>query len=174
MTTRAQSINFLGTVETASAGSERVKRPGDTVLVERGTPRLLQMKCPCGCGDTLTINLDKRSGPAWRIYWRRGKLTLFPSYWRDTKCGSHFIVWNSQIYWCDWEDENDELWKRTSDIEDKVVAVLPTAFTSYEVIADQLGELPWDVLRACQNLVRKQIAVSNGPWHKGEFKRVRS
>ena len=172
MRTRAQTINFLATVQSTSEASERLTAPGDTVLVERGTPRLLQMKCPCGCGDVLTINLDKRSGPAWRIYWRRKRLTLFPSYWRDSNCGSHFIVWDGEIYWCDWDDENDELWKRSSLIEDKVAAALPAKFTPYEEIADKLDELPWDVLRACQNLVRRGTAISNAPLRKGEFKKA--
>ena len=46
-----------------------VSKPGDCAVVERaGTRRQLVMCCPDGCGEILSINLDPRSGPAWRLY----------------------------------------------------------------------------------------------------------
>src|SRR6267378_4236509 len=75
-----------------------VSAPGDAVLIERGTPRWLLLACPCGCGAELPINLDRRAGKAWRVY-KHGTTTLsvYPSVWRDTDCGSHFIIWRGNI-----------------------------------------------------------------------------
>ncbi|WP_442869546.1 DUF6527 family protein [Bradyrhizobium sp. CCBAU 11386] len=32
---------------------------------------------------------------------RTNKPTLYPSFWRDGGCGSHFIIWRGQLLWCD-------------------------------------------------------------------------
>jgi hypothetical protein len=71
------------------------------VTVTRGAPRSIVILCPDGCGEVLTVNLDRRSGPAWRFFERRGTLTIYPSIWRDSGCRAHFIIWNSEILWCD-------------------------------------------------------------------------
>ena len=147
-----------------------LKQPGQTALVERGVPRMLLMLCPCGCGDELVINLDSRSGPAWKFFQKGHSVSLFPSYWRDTKCGSHFIIWKNAIYWCDWDD--DSVWTAPADIEDKVYAMLPDGYISYIDLAEKLEEIPWDVLQACHALVKKGRAKVNGPSRKFEFKRV--
>jgi hypothetical protein len=128
------------------------------------------MHCPCGCEDTLVINLDKRAGPAWRIYRRGEALSLFSSYWRDTKCESHFILWKNKICWCSWDD--DSYWSNSNGIEERVLHALPEHFIPYHELAEQLQEVPWDVLQACHALVRKKRAAANDPLRKGEFKRV--
>jgi hypothetical protein len=117
--------------------------------------------------------LDRRAGPAWRLYNRRSSLTVFPSYWRDTKCESHFILWNSRIIWCDWQDF-DSIWEQSNDIEGRVLAVLPTRYVSYEKLADQLQETPWDVLQACHALVRKKAAIAHPDRRTGQFRRIAS
>jgi hypothetical protein len=167
---KTNRIQFTGKFESRNEAAASLKQPGDTTLIERGIPRMLLMLCPCGCGDDLIINLDKRSGPAWRLY-RKGKsVSLFPSYWRETRCGSHFILWKNSIHWCDWED--DSLWASPAEIEDKVLSVLSPNFVSYIDIAEKLEEIPWDVLQACNGLVRAGRATMNTPRHKNEFKRA--
>jgi hypothetical protein len=108
------------------------------------------LRCPCGCGDDLLINLDRRAGKAWYLYRNRKGLTLFPSYWRNDGCGSHFIVWSSHIYWCyGCESEESDGWQVSSEIEDKVYAALPDeSFAGYEQVAEQLDLIPWEVLQA--------------------------
>jgi len=96
--TRDKTLRLLKVVSTRGEAAGYLKSPGDAVLIERGRPRLLLLACPCGCGEEYPINLDDRAGKAWRIYRNRGKgLTLFPSVWRDTGCGSHFIIWRDRI-----------------------------------------------------------------------------
>ena len=87
------------------------------------------------------------------LYLRNEKLTLYPSYWRNSHCGSHFILWNSEVYWCDWDD--DGYWTQTAEIETRVWDSLTYDWINYEVLADQLGEIPWDVLQACYSLTRR-------------------
>jgi hypothetical protein len=118
----------------------------------------------------LVINLDSRAGPAWRIYRRGEAISLYPSYWRDTKCESHFILWRNIINWCDWDD--DSIWSSSSSIAERVLQALPEYFISYEDIAEKLEEVPWDVLQACHALVRQRKAVANVKRRKGEFKRI--
>jgi hypothetical protein len=167
---RANQIQFTGTFPARDEAAATLIIPGDAALVHRGVPRMLLLKCPCGCGDILVINLDKRAGPAWRLYQRGKSLTLFPSYWRDSKCESHFVLWSNNVYWCDWED--DSLWTSASIIEQRVLRSLPDQFIHYEALADVLQEIPWDVLLACHSLVRKGEAIMNQPRSSGEFRRA--
>lgn len=167
---RADKIRFTGTFSGRDDAGLSLKFPGDTALIHRGIARMLLMHCPCGCEDTLVINLDSRAGPAWRIYQWREAFSLFPSYWRDTKCESHFILWKNKICWCNWDD--DTLWSNSSNIEERVLAALPDYYIPYQELAEQLQEDPWDVLLACRNLVRKKQAETSFPLRNGEFKRV--
>jgi hypothetical protein len=166
---RAEKIRFTGKFLNRDDAATSVKTAGDTALVYRGVARMLLMNCPCGCGDVLIVNLDARAGPAWRLYRRGNGISVFPSYWRDTKCKSHFVLWRNQIYWCDWDDES--IWTTSSDIEELVLRELPEHFVNYEVLAEKLQQVPWDVLQACHALVRKGYAVMNLPRRKGEFRR---
>jgi len=169
---RAEKIRLTGTFLSRDEAAASLKMPGDTALVHRSVTRMLLMNCPCGCGDVLVVNLDSRAGPAWRIYRRGDAISLFPSYWRDTKCESHFILWKNRVYWCDWDD--DSIWTSSSSIEERVLLALSERFINYEDIAEKLEEVPWDVLQACHALVRKGYAVMNLPRRKGEFRRSNS
>src|SRR5665213_3828716 len=158
---RAEKIRFTGRFYSRDEAAASLKKLGDTALVYRGVARMLLMNCPCGCGDMLVVNLDARAGSAWRIYRRSNAISLFPSYWRDTKCKSHFVLWKNNIYWCDWDD--DSIWTSPSSIEESVMREMPEHFINYEVLAEKLQEVPWDVLQACHALVRRGYAVMNLP-----------
>jgi len=176
MAARANRVWFRGKVQRRDLGTPLLNEPGDAVLVERGKPRLLVLRCPCGCGDDLLINLDRRAGKAWHLYRNRKGLTLFPSYWRNDGCGSHFIVWSSQIYWCyGWESEDSDSWQVSSDIEQKVYGALPDEwFADYEQVAEQLDLIPWEVLQACRQLVKQGKAVADKWPRRGMYRRLRS
>lgn len=157
MTSRAKKVIFKAQVAHRHEANALLSEPGATVLVHRGVPRSMAMACPDGCGEQLTINLDRRAGPAWRHYLSSAGLSLYPSVWRDTGCQSHFIVWRSKIYWCDWHDELDapidEIVQRTRD-------ELTDQYVSYVSIADKLDLVPWAVLSACRRLCRLNLAES--------------
>jgi hypothetical protein len=131
------------------------------------------IRCPCGCGDDLLINLDKRAGPAWRYYRNQYGLSLYPSYWRDSECGSHFIIWNSYIYWCyGWESEESDTWSVSQSVEDAVWKAMPDSqFINYEDIADRLELIPWEALQACRQLVGRGLVIANTGRKRGEFRK---
>jgi len=169
---RVDRVRFLGEVSTHDEAVASVQqKTGDAVLVTRGIVRSLILNCPCGCGHYLTINLDSRVGPAWRIYLRKNALTLFPSYWRDSHCESHFILWGNRIYWC---DRDDWLRDEVSDrLRQSVLEALPYVFTRYEIVAEKIGEIPWDVLEACRALDREGKAERHpDKRRRSEFRRM--
>ena len=166
---RANQLILTGEVAHRHVADERLRGPGTAVLVNRGVPRSLVIACPDGCGDILTINLDERAGPAWRFYNDRRGASLFPSVWRDNGCRSHFIVWRSRIYWCDWKD--DALEGNDMVLEDRVRKMLGPALISYVRIADHLDEVPWAVLVACNRLVSLGQAVEGKGADRSKYKR---
>lgn len=110
MMTKVNRISFKGIIRNRNELENLLVNAGDFVVVKRGRRRLFILRCPCGCGDDLLINLDERSGPAWRLYLRAGNYSLYPSFWRDTKCKSHFIIWNNKIHWCYTNQISKEEW----------------------------------------------------------------
>ena len=171
MNKRAKRINFKGEVSHRHEANAKLTEPGAAVLVFRGVARSLAIACQDGCGEQLTINLDRRTGPAWRFYGSDSGVTLFPSVWRDSGCKSHFIVWRSKIFWCDWHEELDE---PMEEVVQKTLAALPHEFVSYEVIADKLGLVPWSVLSACGRLCRLRLADAGTGNEEGKFRRRRA
>ena len=163
MTDRADQLRYHGVVSSRDRAAIELSKPGDAVVVKRGRPRMLVMRCPCGCGDDLLVNLDRRVGPAWRYYSTRRGLTLYPSYWREGNCGSHFIIWNDRIYWCyGGEGDESEEWSVSPATEEAVFQALPEDFFSeYYEIADDLMLIPWEALQACRQLVRRGDVISD-------------
>jgi Family of unknown function (DUF6527) len=147
---RADHLKLRARVDSRDEARRLVIQPGDAVLIVRGRPRSVVMGCPCGCGDQLTINLDSRSGPAWRFVERHGEITLYPSVWRESGCKSHFVVWQNRIYLY---GQNEFKRRRHLKLEGRVYKQLADGQARHFAdIADQLDELPWTVLVACGNL----------------------
>src|SRR5579863_6842360 len=117
---RSSTYKILGTVAYHSEAVDQLRSPGDCVIVERGgVTRQLVMKCPDGCGEIISVNLDRRAGPAWRLYKRRGLWSLYPSIDKPEGCESHFILSYGKIVWtdsdwdnADWESEKIDDAKR--------------------------------------------------------------
>jgi Family of unknown function (DUF6527) len=155
MNRRATRVEFRGIIEHRHEADGLVTMAGQAALVHRGVDRSITLACPDGCGEMLTVNLDRRSGPAWRFYRDADSISIFPSVWRTTGCKSHFIVWRSRIYWCDW---HEELEPTSEAFEHVVLAKLTSAFQEYTAVADQLGTVPWAVLVACNRLTTHGLA----------------
>jgi len=166
---RATQLTLTAKVTHRHEADDRLTGPGSAVLVTRGVHRSLVIACPDGCGDTLTINLDGRTGPAWRFYKDRRGASLFPSVWRDNGCQSHFIVWQSRIFWCDLK--SDELVGNDMALEDRVSQTLRPVLVPYLEIADRLDEVPWAVLAACKHLLSLGQAIEGKGANRGKFKR---
>lgn len=64
------------------------------------------MQCPCGCKETIQLNLVTDTSPCWKLrLGRKGELSLTPSVWRTVGCRSHFILHRSRVRWCGTEVE---------------------------------------------------------------------
>lgn len=168
MNERVTRFAVTGEVAHRHEADARLHGPGSAVLVQRGVMRSLVIACPDGCGDTLTINLDERAGPAWRLYRNDRGTSLFPSVWRDNGCRSHFIVWQSKIYWCDAHGE--ALQGGDTALEARVQVLLGQTLVSYVSLADRLGEVPWAVLVACNRLVASGEAREGTGTNRGKFR----
>jgi hypothetical protein len=62
-------------------------------------PKWADFKCPCGCGDVISISIAQGKN-SWRLsrdFW--GRPSLFPSVWRKAACKSHFWVKKGKIHW---------------------------------------------------------------------------
>ena len=60
------------------------------------------MLCPCGCGETLYMNLQTETRPCWKItIHSEGTVTMHPSVWRQVGCRSHFFIRHGLIQWCE-------------------------------------------------------------------------
>ena len=170
---RQRRAHLKGIVATHSEGVAKLTAPGDVAVVKRGSLRSVVMRCPDGCGEAITLNLDPRTDKAWRLYQSRRGLTLFPSVWRDTGCKSHFILWDDVIYWANAHEVNEEGLPDDKELEERVWSVLkPDMLTDFVVLADSLGAIPWAVLEACKRLVRNRRAAAGEGLLKSSFKRI--
>lgn len=96
------SVAFAATTNLDSPPANEQLKAGFFYKVTRGDqPKWALFLCPCGCGDTITLSLQKAHYPRWTTYSSRGnRPSLRPSVWRDVGCFSHFILQDGRIYWC--------------------------------------------------------------------------
>lgn len=166
MERRIEKVRYVGTVEHHHEAVARLVHSGDTALVHRGCDRSLVMLCPDGCGSVITINLDKRVGPAWRRYGSLDRVSVFPSVWRETGCRAHFIIWRGIVDWL-----RESWWVPSEGLVARVRGLLPREdYGDYTLLAQQLGEIPWDVLAACRTLVRRHHAEEGLGKKRGAFR----
>ncbi len=169
-------LRFRGTVASRGEASGRLRSAGDAILVERGRPRLLLLSCPCGCGEEFPINLDARSGPAWRLYRSdRAGISVFPSVWRESGCRSHYIIWRNSILLFGHNEEEFDTVVRGDELaalEGAVATQLPaTGLRPFSELAETLDAVPWDVLTVCRRLVRAGLAREGTGKERGAFGR---
>jgi hypothetical protein len=170
-------LKLKGVVRSRADAIGLLTSPGEAVIVSRVNPRWLLMSCPCGCGAELPINLDPRSGAAWRIYRdRKHGISIYPSIWRDSDCRSHFIVWRNKIFlFGQYSDEFDSASPKRDSLTLRTIVAnrIPTAdFVSYVEVADSLGAVPWDVLDACRYLTRSGSLEEGTGKHRGTFRHL--
>ncbi|MHB8345879.1 MAG: DUF6527 family protein [Acidiferrobacterales bacterium] len=170
------ALSLKSVVGSRAEVADKLKLPGDAVLIQRGPPRWLLLKCPCGCGDEIPVNLDRRAGKAWRYYTgTTSEVTLFPSVWRDTGCGSHFIIWRNQILLFGGQDDDvssSPVHPDLVSLSRRVLEKWPSeGWTSYVDVADWLGEIPWDVLDASRYLTRAGSLIEGRDQHRAMFRR---
>ena len=100
MATGKSIREYQSVVTVADVSAARASALGrDAIaIVERGVPRWAVFRCPCGCDELLTVNLDPRTGPHWRLRRTKSRVSLSPSVWRMSGCHSHFILWKNRVW----------------------------------------------------------------------------
>jgi len=80
----------------------RVIVPGTTYLIGEGEHRWqAALRCPCGCRETIQLNLVPEMRPRWRATVEDdGTVSLEPSVWRQVGCRSHFVLRLGRVSWC--------------------------------------------------------------------------
>lgn len=75
---------------------------GEMFLVEYNGRRYWTVfRCPCGCGDIVTLMAVSDHGPTWHTETSKGtRPCLRPSVWRMGGCHSHFWVHDGRVFWC--------------------------------------------------------------------------
>lgn len=70
------------------------------LIGERECYSAAAMLCPCGCTDTVHLNLLPDVRPRWRAHRHRdGTVTIDPSVWRTKGCKSHYYIRAGKIVW---------------------------------------------------------------------------
>lgn len=71
------------------------------IVGEGGHDWYAAFTCPCGCQETIQLNLQPDSRPLWRLHlhWN-GTVTVHPSINRIRGCRSHFWVRKGRVQWC--------------------------------------------------------------------------
>lgn len=173
-----QQMALKAEVTSRVGATELLNEPGDAVLVVRGTPRWLLLRCPCGCGEEIPVNLDGRSGKAWRLYGAPPEsLTVFPSVWRDTGCKSHFVIWRGHIlmFGLDRKGYSPREALDLDALGKRVLSAWPASgLVSYVEVADRLREIPWDVLEACRDLVATGMLAEGEGEKRHSFERTQA
>lgn len=169
-------VRLRATVSARAEATRHLRLPADAVLVERGRPRWIVLSCPCGCGEEIPVNLDSRSGPAWRYYMRpKYGMSLFPSVWRRSGCRSHFIIWHDQIWLFGQSDRDFARSHEPTDATLTAEAVLDELGTSslihFSDISERLAAVPWDVLAVCRKLAVRGLAIEGPDKQRGFFRR---
>ena len=77
--------------------------PGTIYFVgENGYQWAAAFRCPCGCRETIQLNLLPKRRPQWSVNLDKNKaVSLSPSVWRKVGCCSHFVVSHGHIHWCE-------------------------------------------------------------------------
>jgi hypothetical protein len=80
------------------------------IVGEKDHEWLAVLKCPCGCGDTVQLNLLKDAKPFWEIIrHKNGLISISPSINRIVNCKSHFSIIKEKVWWWgEWWETDDQ------------------------------------------------------------------
>lgn len=70
------------------------------IVAPHNTPKWAMFRCPCGCGETITLSLQQAHKERWQLEITQAQRgSLHPSVWRTTGCRSHFWLKDGRIFW---------------------------------------------------------------------------
>lgn len=84
--------------------SELPENPSEKTLYLEGNAKekdfwYVLLKCPCGCGDNIMLNLVNDVKPCWKVNINKNRPSIFPSIWRTKECKSHFWIKKGRVVW---------------------------------------------------------------------------
>lgn len=96
------AIIFLSViVKDNKIGNSGIGRSKLYCQVHNNKNKWVMFRCPCNCGDVVTLSLQPLHRPFWKLSLSPSKRpTLHPSVWRDKGCFSHFWVKDGRVFWC--------------------------------------------------------------------------
>jgi uncharacterized protein DUF6527 len=78
--------------------NQKLKAGVLVLVIPNKRPKSLKFFCPCGCGETVSVNLMPGKEKAWLLdYDSKLGLSLWPSVWLTTGCCSHFVLRNNKM-----------------------------------------------------------------------------
>jgi hypothetical protein len=85
-----------------SRALDATQRERILAIVEKaGSRKWAILRCPCGCGRELALNLMRSHSPVWRVTLNQaGGASLEPSV-HSTTCGAHFWLRDGIVTWCE-------------------------------------------------------------------------
>lgn len=85
----------------ASARDAAEKNRVVAIVASGGKQKWAQMRCPCGCGEMIMLNLMQSHSPRWDVVKNQdGTHSLSPSV-DSTTCGAHFWIRRDRLTWCE-------------------------------------------------------------------------
>lgn len=79
---------------------QNIKTKAIYIVGTKQYPWQAALKCPCGCGALIQLNLLSESRPCWKFKVNTiKKITISPSIWREIGCKSHFFIHSGKIKW---------------------------------------------------------------------------
>jgi hypothetical protein len=91
---------ILGVKFVEEIDKDRLKTSLLYVESRGGKDRWLHLRCPCGCGDVISLNLMTSNRPFWSLTRHTdGTLSVMPSVDKTSGCRSHFFIRQSRIAW---------------------------------------------------------------------------
>ena len=99
---RKDSRYTIAAFQDRSAARAAAQRDGIAALVgTAGKQKWLILKCPCGCGQEIALNLMGSHSPRWRVDVASAQqFSVHPSV-DATSCGAHFWLRDGRVSWCE-------------------------------------------------------------------------
>jgi hypothetical protein len=69
-------------------------------IIGKPYPKWVVLRCPCGCGERIHVNLMRSRRPRWGLKMEGTLVSIHPSIWiPEDRCGSHFWIQHNRIMW---------------------------------------------------------------------------
>jgi hypothetical protein len=69
------------------------------IVQEGSEPETLVFNCPCGCEQSVYLNMLQDARPFWTYKVEKRKISIFPSVVRKGGCRSHYCIRKGRVIW---------------------------------------------------------------------------